>query len=884
MHHYKLRLLSDTELLARAESVYDNSSLVSKNHTLDSARFGATRASPICSICRQRVEKCIGHFAVIRLPFPIPVIIAQKDFKILISLICPICSHLLIDDLSIVRQIAPEARLAWVRKETMRLTDNQRRAVVCPHCHERVRTITVASDSPQYRFAIPGDNQDISDQINPIQVHTMLQNFQQIEEIGFPETYHPANFMSNFIPIVPNKLRPKTLMSAESNITTYYKNIVSDICLELDRIKKQLNLASAVEIPKGQLQTDFNKYYDKLIAYYNLITDIGTQRTKDSEMTLINRRDRKYADQAVSLLTRLKSKHTKSLWKDGIVGTRHDKSCRTVLGGATEVNVHEIQMPEHIANKLTMWYPVYLQNLDAMKQLIAMMSEVKVKDDNSIPKVLLMYSGTLERTTEITPRNAISKAALLRAGDKVGISILNSDWVLECRYPSLCEEGWASYKAWRDSKSPILKVPFPTLAKQGADLDGDEVQGYAMASHVTDVECNILNSIFTQFISYKTGNCFIWFKDASSFGVSQITTNREINVFNSKYIKTTLAKDIVSSMLPKDLNYIDSSIVIKNGKILDKCKIGNHELFKYISFKYGNKFATNLLSKVVNFAYDVVRDSGNTLGFEINIKHKNIYDEIQKIKYETWKRICEIEKTNDSDYIKLVKESHELGNQKAKVQTMLQEDAKGSNLEAMGYIKDRLEEYYQMVVEIDYTITEEGRSGNTLAEGTRTCCCYPRYSIDPRAYGYHKDAYIEGIDPFDHMLDCKAAREALYIKGQGVAKQGYFSKRIAVSAGNNYANWNRQVEDGFKIVSPQYGSIGADSRRSVVLPLEDITMDDKEFGKKYSEDKRLIELHTKINKDQKRYAKLTNFLQKNTFVGTFSTVYHFNQFFNENAQ
>ena len=42
MHHYRLRLLSDAELLARAEAVYDRNFLLSKEYTLDSARFGAT--------------------------------------------------------------------------------------------------------------------------------------------------------------------------------------------------------------------------------------------------------------------------------------------------------------------------------------------------------------------------------------------------------------------------------------------------------------------------------------------------------------------------------------------------------------------------------------------------------------------------------------------------------------------------------------------------------------------------------------------------------------------------------------------------------------------------------------------------------------------------
>lgn len=879
MHHYRFRLLSDAELLARAECVYDTNSLLSKDYTLDSGRFGATIATSPCSICKQPVDKCIGHFAVIRLPFPIPIIISQKDFKTVVSIICPICSHLLIDNLDIAKQLAPEARLNYVKKETMKLTDNQKRMVTCPNCHSKIQTVTVESGSPQWRFALQSQSQGFSDQINPIQIHTMLQNFNQLEEIGFPETYHPANFMSNFIPIVPNKLRPKTDMSAESNLNTYYKVIISDICVELDRIKRQL-MGHVVEIPRGQIQIEFNKYYDQLISYYSQITDIGTQKSKEVEMSLIHRRDRKYANDSISLLTRLKSKGTtKSIWKDGIIGTRHDKSCRTVLGGATESDIHEIQIPEHIASRLSMWYPVYAQNIDGMKQLVALMSEPSFREDANMPKVIYTHSGTTDKTTEISARNAVGKAAALKPGDMVGLSLLNSDWVLECRYPVLCEESWASYKVYRDLNSPILKVPFPTLKKQGADLDGDEVQAYAMYSHATDIESSVLHSIYRQFISYKTGDCLMWWGDASKYGISQITPTSKINILDGKRIQTTLAKDIASSLLPKDLTYVDSSTVIKNGKILDKCKLNNHELFKYICFKYGNRTATDLMSRLVNFAYDVIRDNGNTLGFEINFKHKDAKDKILAHREKSWRQICDLEKSSENEYVKLIKQSHVLGHQKDELQRVLAEDAKGSNLDAMGYIKDRLEEYYQMIVEVDYTVINGMRIGNSLAEGTRTSCCYPRYSIDPRAYGYHKNSYTEGLDPYEHMLDCKSAREALHIKGQGVAKQGYFSKRISVAAGNNYANWNRQVEDGFKIVSPQYGSIGSDPRRNVTLTLNDVFMDDKEFAKKYSGDKKLIELHKSLNETQRRYKQLTNFTQQSNIKGTISAMYHFNQFF-----
>ena len=64
--------------------------------------------------------------------------------------------------------------------------------------------------------------------INPIVLKNMLNNFSQIEEVGFSETYHPKNFMTNYIPIVTTKLRPKSHMTSESVLTGYYKTIIEE--------------------------------------------------------------------------------------------------------------------------------------------------------------------------------------------------------------------------------------------------------------------------------------------------------------------------------------------------------------------------------------------------------------------------------------------------------------------------------------------------------------------------------------------------------------------------------------------------------------------------------------------------------------------------------
>lgn len=883
MHTYQFKLLTDAELISGAECVYGARSLESSNYTLDSSRFGATPVDQICQICQQKMEKCIGHYAVIRLPFPIPRVICMKDFKLLLPLVCPICSHLIVPDAKQSLDLPPKARLQYVRKETIKYTNNFQAITICSNCHNRVKTITLKEPKPmQYRFEIQTPGQNMGDQLSPIQLCNILQNYSELEEVGFTKFYHPANFMTYFIPIVPNKLRPKVgTVAAEASVTSYYRQIIIDICPELDSIKRSLNLESNVIISKGQLQNDFNKYYDKLFSYYSLITDIGTQKSRDIEMTMIDKRDRKHADQCVSMLTRLKSKHKKSLWASGIIGSRHDKSTRTVLGGLSEGNTYQIGIPEHVAARLSTYYPVYVQNLDAMKQLVAAMSNPAIKDNMKIMRVLGVYNSQNDYFTSVTQQNAMSKAALLRPGDKLAVSLTDADWVMECRFPVLCEESWGSFEVKRYEGS-TLKVHYSDLAKQNGDLDGDEVQAYAMHSHVTDAESILLHSTFAQMIGYKTGDCLIWLGEASKDGIAQVRPNKSISIYNKQSTKPRLITDILESLIPKGITYHDKKTAITDGhfdKDSDKVKLDNHEFIKYVYFTYGAAVAEELLSRLVDLGYDINKDNGNTIGFEVRFLNKENQQRVNEIRDKLYEEVSAIERSADNVDTKTHKQAEAISKAKVEAQKIIKEDNVGSNLEALGLIGKRLEEFTHMIYQIDYTYIKGKRIEPTLAEGTRVSCSFPRHSVDPVAYGYHPGSYTENQTPYEQLLDSKLSRESLYIKGAGVATQGYFSKRLSTACGNNYCNWNRQVTDGFKIVSPQFGSIGASPRNNVVLQLTDIEVDEKEFEQKYNKDKRLIELHKKINANQNRYRRLCNFYKDSNIKNTFATVYHFNQMF-----
>jgi len=633
---------------------------------------------------------------------------------------------------------------------------------------------------------------------------------------------------------------------------------------------------NTVIISKGGIQNTFNKYYDKLMSYYLLITDSGSARAKEAEMSVINKRDRKHMDQIISLMGRLRTKKT-SIFYRGLFASRHNVSCRTVLGGAIDGEIRKVNIPHHIANKLSSYYKVYNQNLDAMKQLVMAMADPEVYKDVTIPKVFGIWNNTNGYFTKVNMKNAMSRAALLKAGDKISITLLNDDWVLQVRFPALREESWSAYQVKKDFNS-IITIPPSTCEMKGADFDGDEAQVYVSNSRITDIETLLLQSILRQMITYKDGRFAVWYSADAPDGLKQIKRGLKTKIYNYEHVHPPMdVIEIVESYLPKDLSYKDKNINIKNGKIIgEKINLINHELHKYMYYLYGAEFVENFMTKCVNLAYDLNRNRGNTLGFEISINKPETRTQIEKIKNETYEELKRIEQ-NKSPH-KFIMEKNLTEKQKAVIGEILLEDLKDTNLGKLGYTDTRLDEIYNMIVLMDYTMHEGDRIQPVLAENTRMTCAHPRFSLDPISRGYNHKSYANDITALSHFYDCIPSRRTFFQKGVGTGVQGYMGKRLGIAYGTSWVNHIGQVVDGFRLISTQYGSCGIDSRRSVVQTLVDINLEEKDFNEKYSQDEKLIKLRKKMREYEHIYNQLTNFTMTKKITNNFITGFHFDQY------
>ena len=881
-HCYQLRLQTDEEMLAKAECTYTDQLLKSKEHTLDSALFGATVMNPVCSICFQRVEACPGHFSVVKLPFPIVKTICLKDFKMLLPLICPICSHFYIKNVKDALALNPEDRLPWIKEQSLRFTKGEDTVIVCSNCHQPMVPIKIVQNEPCLRCCIVLPQDEIYDHINPCALYTILQNFRETEEAGFSTYYHPKDFMTTLLPIVPAKLRPKTMIASESTLTSYYKVIIEEIIPELNKLFKQSGLfkKNNIVIPRGDFENVFNKFYDKLVAYYLLITDMGTDTTKEQSLDLIEKRDRKHVDIHNSMIGRFRDKD-KSYFNKGVIATRHNASARSVLGGAVNSPIKCVNVPSHVASKLAMAYPVFEENLKIMQQLVAAMANPVLLNDVKIPRVIGIVNGLTGKTSKLHYKDAATKAALLKPGDEILISLMNGDFVMQSRFPAVREESFNSMQVHIDDNT-IITLPLATLALKMADFDGDEGQIYVITNHCYDIEALLLHSTFAQYIEYKSGNPGIWYPSTGDayYGLKLIKKGAKAIVRNENYVPEYNVIDVVNSFLPKDLNYSDSKLCIKDGKIVDtKTGIKNMDFFKYYASLYSNEKAEELMDNLSQLCYDLLLDQGASLGYEIKIYGNDVKQKVRAIVKETEKKMFELEKSNNP--LKDALQPLNVNNQKSEIKQLIIDSAKNSRIGIEGYTQDRQEEYYQTVVMLDHIICDGTRIRPILAEGSRVANCFPRYTIDPRAYGYADRGYADDIPPYTHFYDCKQQRFSMFQKGQGTAEQGYVSKRLAVTYGTSYTDFNGAVVNNFRNISTVYNCCGLNPRLFVNQPLIDIQLSRDEFKKKYDkEDDKLLALYDSIHDCQNVYAHFTCFTTRDAFGPEWIAGFNYEQYIN----
>lgn len=832
---YFIKLLSDDEI--RAGSVYDIT-----NSTIDITqynKFGTDNHNIQCGTCGNFKHRCPSHYGTLELSYPYLLPIMSELGSNIIHIICIYCFKILCPDEElelIVNNEPPEDRIQRI-KEYVKKKYDQDKHIVCQNCMNTNYKLLLLDKCESMNIYTYSTMNSVK-YLTPFYISVIFNNITQIEELGLNENLHPSKFYSNLVIILGNKIRQavdihskgKSMLSTLTNIYTYLIKLAG-------KLREIYNMFGNEFATEDNLRTFIKVYRPLCDLLYIMSIGINEKKIDKSlfEKTLQNQ-----LENYQSFISHFKGKE-ENIFMNGIIASRHECVGRSVLNGAPRSRIGEVKIPYVMLKRLSTVYPVYYENINFIYQLL----EKETENRKNI--VLVEFNKEAIKKVEVSKiPSLISK---LSPGCKIHVSLMPGDFALVSRYPAVREESITAFNVVPQN-SKAISFPLSVCDMKMADYDGDEVQIFINGSRSTEIECLLLNSVYSQLITHKDGNFAIWYSKDANYGLKKIPTQQ---------------KEKLLSLLPAGLVYKDDRTSVNVGVGVFEGVLDNMSFMKYIANYYGRLACINIMNQVILMSYDINKETGLTFGFEYNLP-KPLRAELKKLMDKRYAEMLKFEATNS----------------KTKDEVQLYDNSQLFHLEALELLIKHLNttnfsifnmkkfeiQLFKALVCIGQNTTQSGnRFQPKLNNNSRTICSFPRYYIDPKFYGYSTESYMEGKSPETEFFEQFESRDQAYEKGVGVAAQGYLAKKFNNFLGSVYANHNGAVILNNTIASLTYGSMSLNPRRKNIIELPSLEYDIDKYlsylgitDQTHALVKEILTIREKILHLYEKYSKLTIFV------------------------
>ncbi|XP_019094155.1 PREDICTED: DNA-directed RNA polymerase IV subunit 1-like [Camelina sativa] len=473
----------------------------SANQVTDS-RLGLPNPDAICRTCGSKDRKvCEGHFGVVHFQYPILNPYFLKEIAALLNKICPGCKY--------------------IHKKQFQITEDQ---------PDRCRYCTSNTGYPLMKFRVT--TKEVFRR-SGIVVEVNEESVMKLKKRGVSTL--PSDYWS-FLPKDPNI--DESCLKETKRILTHAQAYTLLSGIDQRLIKKDipmfdsLSMASLPVTPNAYRVTEivhqFNgarlifderiRIYKKLIGFQGNTLDLSSRviecmqysrlfsETMSSSQDLANPYQKKSDTPTLCGLR---------FMKDVLLGKRSDHSFRTVVVGDPSLKLHEIGIPQTIAERLQV-----SENLN---------------DWNKERLVAYVFHRLFGLRKEVLVRRgdilvAIRQIDDLQAGDKIFRPLMDGDTVLMNRPPSIHQH---SLIAMSVKILPTISVvslnPICCLPFRG-DFDGDCLHGYIPQSIQAKVELDELVALDKQLINRQNG------RNLLSLGQDSMTAAYLVNVEKNCYL------------------------------------------------------------------------------------------------------------------------------------------------------------------------------------------------------------------------------------------------------------------------------------------------------------------------------------------------------------
>ena len=489
--------------------------------------------------------------------------------------------------------------------------------------------------------------------------------------------------------------------------------------------------------------------------------------------------------------------------RGNLSGKRTDYAARTTITPRPDLEIDQVSVPKIIAKKLSKTEIVTSKNIESLRKMVL-----------NYPNyccVSYIYDGEIMK--KIIPQNAKILAEDLRIGQKVRRNIINGDYVIFNRQPTLHKQSIMAHRVVISDDETLGLNP-AVCTPYNADFDGDEMNIHVLQSHMAEYEAAELMSVRKNLLNSKNGKPNIgpvrdilaglyvltsadWpLADVSKFIVNTEPI-KELNGYNgcqilSAYIPATINMELQTSA---------GRVVINNGIIESRVPFGKSvigvsgKLLELIIKTCPESQTMKFYRNINRLGLNVVDRIGLTFGYTQCKLPNDIADTLQK----KVKKVAEASNHTLKDTKELKDSIHgimasNISQLPKAVQYLIGSGAAGSIASLMpisvcigqNTIENRM-------IEVDKNRLNQ--INPNIAESK----------------GFVKSSYLTGLTPLEYWTQATGSREGTIDTYTKTSTSGYIARRLVNALENIHIDkYLMAVNGAGQLISMSYGKYGFD--------------------------------------------------------------------------
>jgi len=512
-------------------------------------RMGTTDMGKVCNTCGLDNMGCPGHFGHIELARPVYNYHFMDIIIKILKCICFRCGKLRVNKESpiISELLSKSNKTRWntiyeLSSKISRCGQETEDGCGCMQPH-RYKLDGVAGLQTIWKDLTTSDEKQM------LKAEYVKSLFEKISDedcnlLGFSSVWcRPEWLICSILPVPPPTVRPSVKQGNSQRMDDDLTHKLAEIVKYNNSLKKKIENFARQEI--------IDDWYNMVV--YHVITFIDNEQPGISPSTHRSGRPLK------AIRQRLKGKEGRL--RSNLMGKRVDFSARSVITPDPNIDLDQLGVPYKIALNLTFPEIVNTFNKDELQEYI-------LNGPNKWPgaKSIIKKDGSRFSITEANKGNH-----KLEYGDKVNRHIVDNDWVLFNRQPSLHKMSMMGHRV-KVMKGDTFRLNVSVTPPYNADFDGDEMNMHVPQSIHSMAELINICSVNSQIISPRENKPIITIVQDTLLGMYKMT-HSEIIQFNEGS----------SIHYAPNANIYEVSDKNTTHKLVDSCLYTRNQLINIIS-------------------------------------------------------------------------------------------------------------------------------------------------------------------------------------------------------------------------------------------------------------------------------------------------------------